>query len=134
MLKQDLEPLVGQVVILDLVSGLEIVTEVKGFDLLGRVLVSKPWMIFQAELRPKDPRMPFHPEHNPASWHVSHGEYGHPVFKVEDEKPLDPNHIICYHECPPQLNAVYTKLQTGIEIADAGVLKQLDAANKPQGR
>ena len=132
MLKQDLEPLVGEVVILDLVSGLEIVTEIKGFDLLGRVLTSAPWMIFQADLRVKDPRYPPHEKENPVGWHVSHGEYGAPVFKVADDKPLDLNHLICHHECPPQLRAVYTKMQTGIEVADASVLKQLDAANKPR--
>ena len=134
MLREDIEPKLGQTVILDLVSGLEIVTEAKQIDLKGRLIVSAPWMIFQADLRVKDPRMPPHPENNPVGWHVSHGEYGNPVFKVEDDKPIDLAHIITYHDCPPQLEAVYTKMRTGIELADASVLKQLDAANRPQGR
>lgn len=133
MRREELEKRVGTVVILDLVSGLEIVTEVKRMDIDGYAITSAPWLIFQADLRAKNP-MARPSEDNPVGWHVSHGEYGNPVFKVDDDKPIHYDHIICAHDCPKQLEAVYAKVSTGIEIADASVLQRLDAANKPQRR
>lgn len=134
MRRTEIDKLVGDIAILDLVSGLEIVTEIVRIDIDGYVITSAPWMIFQADIRPKDPRLPADPANNPVGWHVSHGEYGNPVFKVEDDKPLDLSHIICAHECPKPLAGVYTKMRSGIEIADAGALTRLDAANQQQRR
>ena len=133
MRREELEKRVGTIVILDLVSGLEIVTEIQRMDIDGYAITSAPWLIFQADLRPADPRLP-PSEQNPVGWHVSHGEYGNPVFKVEDGKPIHYDHIICAHDCPKQLEAVYTKTRSGIEIADAGALQRLDAANQPRRR
>lgn len=132
MRKSELEKLVGEIVILDLVSGLQFVTEVKRIDIDGYVITACPWLMFQADLRPKDPQRPPHPQTNPISWHVGHGKYGAPVFELADDKPIDPEHIVCAHDCPKGLRDVFTKEQTGIVVADAGALSQLDAANQPR--
>ena len=132
MRKSEIEANIGEIVILDLVNGLEFVTELKRIDLDGYVITSAPWLLFQAELRPKNPQMPPHPKENPISWHIQQGKFGHPVFELDDEKPIDQDHILALHECPEGLKKVYTKTQTGIEIADASVLSQLDAANQPR--
>lgn len=133
MRKSELEKHIGDAVILDLVSGLQFVTEIKSIDLDGYVITSAPWLMFQADLRPKNPNQQAHPQHNPISWHVGHGKYGAPVFELADDKPIHMDHIVCLHDCPKGLTDVYTKEQTGIVVANENVLSQLDAANKPRG-
>ena len=134
MRKAELEKNIGEIVILDLVSGLQFVTEVKSIDLDGYVITSSPWLMFQADLRPQNPQAPPHPQSNPISWHVGHGKYGAPVFELADNKPIHIDHIVCAHDCPKGLVDVYTKEKTGIVVANEGVLSQLDAANQPNRR
>ena len=134
MRKSELEAKMGEIVILDLVNGLQFVTTLKSIDIDGYVITTAPWLMFQADLRQQDPNKPPHPQANPISWHVGHGKYGAPVFELADDKPLHPDHIVCLHECPKGLVDVYNKEKTGIVTANEGVLKQLDAANQPRRR
>lgn len=132
MRRADLEKRIGQIVILDLVSGQQIVTKVEAVEVDGYAITSAPWLLFAADFRPADPRKPTHPEHNPLGWHIGHAKYGMPVFSVADGMPVALDHIICAHDCPEGLEAVYLKEKTGIVIANENALSQLDAANKPR--
>lgn len=132
---EDIQKRVGEVVILDLINGAQVTTEVKEVqpDDEG---VDKHWVVvgklilFQVSLETRDPRLPPNPETNPVEHKVRNGSYGFPLIDIEDEKTLDLDHILMAHECHPDMAKVYTKVVTGIEIAPAGALNAIDAANK----
>ncbi len=134
---EDLKKHVGEVVILDLINSGQVTTELKEIkteesDTQGVknwVTVGK-LLIFQVQIEPRDPRQTLHPEHNPIEHKVRNGSYGFPLFEIEDETVLDLDHILMAHKCHADMVKVYMHVTTGIEIAPAGALNALDAANK----
>jgi len=132
MRRTDLEKRVGQIVILDLVSGQQIVTKLETVEADGYAITSAPWLQYAADFRPADPNRPPHPKDNPFGWRIGHAKYGTPVFAISDHTPIAADHIICVHDCPKELEALYLKEKSGIVLANESVLTQLDAANKPR--
>ena len=126
---EDLRKHVGEVVILDLVSGVQVTTRLKDIEddrwaILGKLLV------FTVSVEVTDPTKPPHPQTNPFEHKVRNVLYGYPLFNVEEGRALDVNHIMMAHECQGDMAKVYTHVTSGIQIADAGALNALDAANK----
>ena len=64
MRKADLEKRVGEVVILDLVSGAQVTTVLKELTIDGYAIVGK-LMLFQVVPEPRNPMQQPHPEANP---------------------------------------------------------------------
>lgn len=132
---EDLEQYKGEVVILDLVNGAQVTTEIKEITSDGPTS-DKHWatvgklLIFQVSAELRDPRQPPHPETNPIDHKVRNGSYGFPLIEIEDKKVLDLDHIVMAHPCQDDMARVYMHVTTGIEIAPAGALNAIDAANK----
>ena len=129
MRSDDLRKHVGDVVILDLVSGAQVTTHLKEVTLDGYATVGK-LMIFQVVPEPHNPMLPPHPESNPIEHKVKNGMYGFPLIEIDDSTDLDINHIVMVHPAQRDMEAVYQRVTTGIEIAPAGALSALDAANQ----
>lgn len=129
MRSDDLKKFVKEVVILDLVSGAQVTTMLKEVTLDGYALVGK-LMIFQVVPEPHNPMIPPHPESNPIENKVKNGMYGFPLIEPKDETPIDINHIVMAHPAHLDMEAVYTRVTSGIEIAPAGAINALDAANQ----
>lgn len=129
MRSDDLKKHVGDVVILDLVSGAQVTTHLKEITLDGYATVGK-LMIFQVVPEPRNPMIPPHPESNPIENKVKNGMYGFPLVETSDSTDIDVNHIVMVHPTQRDMEAVYQRVTTGIEIAPAGALNQLDAANQ----
>jgi len=129
MRSDDLKKHVGDVVILDLVSGAQVTTHLKEVTLDGYATVGK-LMIFQVVPEPHNPMLPPHPESNPIEHKVKNGMYGFPLIEIDDSTDLDINHIVMVHPAQRDMEAVYQRVTTGIEIAPAGALSALDAANQ----
>ena len=145
----DLEKHVGEVVILDLINGAQVTTEIKEIipdesdqeipadaSVVLEFSPSKHWvrvgklLVFQVSAEIRDPRQPPHPIENPVEHKVRNGSYGFPLVEIEDEKVLDIDHILMVHPCQDDMVRVYMHVTTGIEIAPAGALNAIDAANK----
>lgn len=125
----ELKNWVGEVVILDMVSGVQLTTKIEEVSIDGYVLIGKP-LVFQISVEPKNPNIPPSPD-NPLEQHVRHASYGHPLFEVADSTPISPEHIIMVHKTHPDMEKVYLQSTSGIQLADASALAQLDAANQP---
>ena len=136
---EDLRKHVGEVVILDLVSGVQVTTRLKdiepGAD-SGDGTPRHHWaiidklLVFTVSVEVSDPTKPPHPQTNPFEHKVRNVMYGYPLFNVEDGRALDVDHIMMAHECQGDMAKVYTHVTSGLQIADAGALNALDAANK----
>lgn len=129
MRSDDLKKHVGDVVILDLVSGAQVTTHLKDITLDGFATVGK-LMIFQVVPEPHNPMIPPHPESNPIENKVKNGMYGFPLIETKEETDIDVNHIVMAHPTQRDMEAVYQRVTTGIEIAPAGAISALDAANQ----
>lgn len=139
MRKADLEKYIGEVVILDLVSGMQVTTKLTdiepgpdagdGTPRHEYAIVDK-LLIFSVSVEVRDPRKDPHPIENPFEHKVRNVFYGYPLFETKDDTPIDLDHIMMAHDCQADMAKVYTKVTTGIEIADAGALNALDAASK----
>jgi hypothetical protein len=129
MRSADLQKHVGDVVILDLVSGAQVTTRLKEITIDGFATVGK-LMIFQVVPEPHNPMLPPHPETNPIEHKVKNGMYGFPLIETPDTTDLDVNHIVMAHPAQRDMEAVYQRVTSGIELAPAGALSALDAANQ----
>ena len=115
----------GQVVGLDMVSGVQFTTIVKkvhddGFVDVGKILV------FAISPEPRNPTIPPHPQTNPIEHRVRNAPYGFPLFEVGPDTQLDCNHIImCLKPTAEQVD-VYNRQTSGIMTANEGMLKQLE--------
>ncbi len=133
MRSDDLRKHVGDVVILDLVSGAQVTTRLKEITIDGYATVGK-LMIFQVVPEPKNPMLPPHPETNPIEHHVKNGMYGFPLVETQDATDIDLNHIVMVHPSQRDMEAVYQRVTSGIELAPAGAINALDAANQQKRR
>ncbi len=132
MRRSEIEKRKGEICILDLINGAQVTTEVKDVveDEEGTFAIVGQLLVFQVSVEVRDPRRPPHPTENPVEHRVRNVFYGYPLFESKDDQPIDIDHILMAHDCHADMAKVYTKVTTGIEIADAGTLNQLDAAAK----
>ncbi len=129
MRSDDLKKHVGDVVILDLVSGAQVTTHLKEITLDGYAVVGK-LMVFQVVPEAHNPMLPPHPDSNPIEHKVKNGMYGFPLIETKGETSIDINHIVMLHTTQHDMESVYQRITTGIEIAPAGTLNALNAANQ----
>ena len=139
---EDLKKREGEVVILDLVNGVQATTKlvevVPGDELInGKPLkhyaVIDKILMFSVSVEPANPMAPPGPD-NPLEHKVRNVMYGYPLFEMQDDTPIDVDHIVMAHTCHADMAKVYTHVTSGIQLADAGALKQLDAAREAAQR
>lgn len=131
MRSEDLKKAVGDVVILDLVNGSQVTTLLKEVTLDGYAVVGK-LMMFQVVPEPHNPMIPPHPESNPIENKVKNGMYGFPLIEPKDSTSIDINHIVMLHPTHKDMEVIYQRVTSGIEIAAPGTLAALDIANQPR--
>ncbi len=119
---------VGEVVILDLVNSAQVTTKIMESPELGLVKVGK-LLVFQVSVEPANPMKQPDPVHNPLEHRVRNASYGYPLFDTEDGIELSIDHIIMVHDCHADMAKVYLQAVSGIAIAGANAISQLDAAN-----
>ncbi len=128
MRSEDIKKHVGDVVILDLVNGAQVTTYLKEVTLDGYAVVGK-LMMFQVVSEPHNPMIP--PNHdNPIENKVKNGMYGFPLIEPKDSTDIDVNHIVMLHPVHKDMEVIYQRVTSGIEIATPGTLAALDAANQ----
>ena len=105
---------IGNVVVLDLVKGIEITARVKSVD-ETTVTCSKPRVF-----------VPIPNPNNPNDVSVMCLMYGHPMYEADEELVLDLSHIITvFKPSAPQVDE-YAKQTSSIVTAPAGALDELD--------
>lgn len=128
--KSDLEQHVGKVVVLDLITGLQITTELK------RLYSSKPLTspdedmaelgkiyVFQLSHILKDPRLPPSPDN--VAEKVDAIPYGGPFVMARDTYPIELSHILFAWEPLASVEKAYMSKSSGIQVAGADALNNL---------
>lgn len=128
MRKTDAGKYVGEVVMLDLVSGQQVVAKVEEVTEDGYIITDKI-IHFVGQPTPQDPSKPAS-ESNPMVMQVHHIPYGAPFISEVSGKPISLDHIIMAHDVTKQLRDAYYRLTTSIEIANVGSLKDIRPANQ----
>lgn len=109
---------VGDVVLLDLVSGMQVCTEIKELDKeLDKVITGKV-VVFQIAVEPVDPTSPPGPN-NPMQQKVNAQPYGGPFTLPHTESSFDAAHVITVHVPVSGIEKGYLQATSGIEIAGA---------------
>lgn len=111
----------GDVMLFDLVSGIEVTAEVK--ELHDDHVVVGKMLVFQIGLQPG-------PDGQPVQ-QVSVMPFGSPfaVTQQPTETPISYDHITFVHEPKSEVEKAYRQAATGIQIAGAGALNDLDSKN-----
>jgi len=117
----ELQQSVGSVVLIDLVSGVQICTEIKEIDEETGKATTGKIMIFQIIQEPQDPRNPPGPN-NPILQKVNAIPYGGPFTHAKSENALYAENMIMAHSPIAELEKSYLQAVSGIEIAGAGAL------------
>ena len=125
MRHEDAVALKGKVVLLDLVSGMQICTEVT--EVTDTQIVTGKVMIFQIAVEPQDPSQPPHQTLNPVVQKVNAMPYGGPFIIPKSEMSFDLDHILQAHEPVGQIEKGYLQAASGIEIAGAGAIQGIKA-------
>jgi len=115
---------VGQVVLLDLVSGMQVCTEIKEIDEVAGKAITTKIMIFQIISEPQDPMNPPGPN-NPVVQKVNALPYGGPFMNPMTENVLYAENIIMAHSPIEPIEKSYLQAVSGIEIVGANALGDL---------
>lgn len=122
---------VGSVVLLDLVSGMQICTELKSINKeMEKIKVGKI-IIFQISVEPKDPTQPPHEQLNPIMQKLNAQPYGGPFTTAKTESAFDFEHVLQAHEPVDGIEKAYLQATSGIEVVGAGAMAGLKGG--PQG-
>lgn len=103
----------GKVVALDLANGATVTTRVKSVG-EGEVTVGKI-MVYHPVPNPQ----------NPTEMQVRPIPYGAPLFEVGETTTLSIDHIIMMLDVPDEMAKAYTQQTSGIQVANANALDQL---------
>lgn len=121
---EDLATLVGEIVLLDLVSGMQIATKVTGVDPAeNKVNVERP-VLFQIQAAP--PAAPGQPPQQ----QLACVNYGGPFAIQRDDHSFDASHVINAHKMVADIEKAYIQATSNIQIAGAETLAGLPAANR----
>lgn len=121
MRASELSKHVGQIVALDLVNAERPVGKIVTVDETNQtVTVSKPLV-----LMPQPDRS--------GSVNVMALPYGFPLYQSGETVVIDLAHIVMLLPLPEQLKSFYMQRTSGLAIAGAGALDQIDAAAKATG-
>ena len=127
MQKKDLEPSVGKVMLLDLVSGIQITTQIESVD-DSQVHCKRP-IIFQITVQPVDPSLPPSPA-NPPQQTMQGIPYGGPFTHPRQDVSFDLAHVLSAHDPIDAIDKAYMQVTSGIQLAGADALGQLDSKLK----
>ena len=120
----EFEKHIGNVVLLDLISGMQVCTEIKGMSDIGeegpKVHTGKI-VIFQISVEPQDPTQPPSPT-NPMHQKINAQPYGGPFTLPHTECSFDIEHIMMIHVPVSGIEKAYLQSTSGIEIAGAAPL------------
>lgn len=117
----------NKVVILDLVSGLQVTTEVT--EVYDCTLVCKNPIVFQVNAEPADPLLP--PSHsNPMQQKLSATPYGGPFSVQKDEVTFELQHIIAIHEPIAVIEKSYLQATSGIQLAGADDIAHVNSGQR----
>jgi len=112
---------IGEIVLLDLVSGMQVCTEIKSLDDEKAKVNTGKVVMFQIAVEPADPTRP--PDaNNPMQQKVNTQHYGGPFTLPHTELPLDAAHIMAIHVPISAIEKGYLQATSGIEIAGASAL------------
>jgi len=116
---------VGSVVLLDLVTGMQICTELKAINKeMSKIEVGKI-IIFQISVEPKDPTQPPHDQLNPIIQKLNAQPYGGPFTTVGTEHAFDFEHVLYAHVPVDGIEKAYLQATSGIEVVGAGAMAGL---------
>ena len=114
----EFEKHVGNVVLLDLVSGMQVCTEIKSLDTDMNKINTGKVVIFQIAMEPQNPNHPPSPQ-NPMQQKVNAQPYGGPFTLPHTGMPFDVQHVISVHVPVSGIEKGYLQAVSGIEIAGA---------------
>jgi len=123
MYSSDVKKYEGKIVLLDLVSGLQVTAEIDSVDDRS-VSVSRP-VVFQIVTEPADPTSRPSPN-NPIQQKLNAAPYGGPFSHPKDEVKFDLRHVIGIHEPVDGIEKAYLQATSGIQVAGADTINQLD--------
>lgn len=109
---------VGDVVLLDLVSGMQVCTEIKEIDEVQNKVYTGKVVVFQIAMEPQNPNYP-PSEQNPMQQKVNAQPYGGPFTLPHTDMSFDAAHVITLHVPVSGIEKGYLQATSGIEIAGA---------------
>ena len=112
---------VGKIVLLDLISGMQVCTEIKSLDEeISKVHTGKV-VVFQIAMEPQNPQFP-PSEQNPMQQKVNAQPYGGPFTLPHTECAYDAAHVMNVWVPVAGIEKGYLQATSGIEIAGAASL------------
>ena len=111
----------GNIVLLDLTSGVQVCTEIKSVNTDHNLITTGKLMVFQIAVEPTDPTMPPGPN-NPMQQKVNALPYGGPFMHPKSENELYASDIIMSHEPIEPIEKAYLQAVSGIEVVGASAL------------
>lgn len=127
MFKDDLEKYEGKVALLDLVSGLQVTTEITHVG-TERIECNRP-IIFQITTEPADPSSP-PSANNPMQQKLNAVPMGGPFTHPPSTARIDFRHIIAVYDPIDAIEKAYLQATSGIQLAGADAISQLDKAQQ----
>ena len=116
---------VGNIVLLDLVTGMQICTELKSVNERDQKIEVGKIIIFQIAVEPKDPTQPPHEQLNPIIQKLNAQPYGGPFTTPKTEHAFDFEHILQAHVPVDGIEKAYLQSTSGIEVVGAGAMAGL---------
>ena len=116
---------VGNIVLLDLVTGMQICTELKAINHTASKIEVGKIVIFQIAVEPKDPTQPPHEKLNPIIQKLNAQPYGGPFTVANTEHAFDFEHILFVHVPVDGIEKAYLQSTSGIEVVGAGAMAGL---------
>ena len=116
---------VGSIVLLDLVTGMQICTELKSINKEASKIKVGKIVIFQIAVEPKDPTQPPHEQLNPIIQKLNAQPYGGPFTTASTEHVFDVEHILMLHVPVDGIEKAYLQSTSGIEVVGAGAMAGL---------
>jgi len=112
---------IDDILLLDLVSGMQVCTEIKSLDDMNGSATTGKLMVFQISVEPQNPQLP-PSDVNPMVQKVSTNPYGGPFTIPKAENTLYAADIVMVHVPIAAVEKAYLQAISGIEIAGAGAL------------
>ncbi len=116
---------VGSIVLLDLVTGMQICTELKSINKEALKIRVGKIIIFQIAVEPKDPTRPPDEQLNPIMQKLNAQPYGGPFTTAGTEYAFDFEHILMLHVPVAGIEKAYLQSTSGIEVVGAGAMAGL---------
>lgn len=116
---------VGSVVLLDLVTGMQLCTELKAINKDANKIEVGKIIVFQISVEPKDPTQPPHEQLNPIMQKLNAQPFGGPFTVAKTESTFDIEHILMVHVPVDGIEKAYLQATSGIEVVGAGAMAGL---------